>query len=60
MEQPFNLYFFSAADVDPNQIFQAFFSQGGPNFGFGSSFPGGQGGSFGGGGFPGGFTFQFG
>lgn len=51
------------ADIDPNQIFQAFFgNHGGHGFGAHASFQQGgfPGGGFSGGSFPGGFHFQFG
>lgn len=47
---------FVAGDIDPNQIFQAFFGGGAPG-GFGFSHGGG---GFPGGGFPGGFSFSYG
>ena len=53
---------YSGADIDPNQIFQAFFGGGGPGMyrmgGMGGGGMGGGGGGYGG--FPGGFNFQFG
>lgn len=45
-----------AGDIDPNQIFQAFFGGGAPG-GFGFSHGGG---GYPGGGFPGGFSFSYG
>lgn len=57
----YSLYFgFSlSADVDPNQIFQAFFGGGMGGFPFGGPAGGAGAGGFTSG-FPGGFSFQFG
>nr|XP_045599987.1 dnaJ homolog subfamily C member 7-like [Procambarus clarkii] len=56
---------FGHDDIDPNQIFQAFFGGGHGGYSFGGHNAGFQqagfpGNGFGGGGFPGGFHFQFG
>lgn len=60
MDYASQLFFFVLSDIDPNQIFQAFFGGGmGPGGMHSFSFGGPQSGA-GPSGFPGGFSFHFG